>query len=117
MSECFPGSHKLKKVQRVGNERWKALCPAHQDTYPSLSIRRGDRAWMYKCWSGCSIQAICEALDIKVSSLWFDNSKAPKPNNNFHKEMVFIYENQIDKTQRTEKDLQDYLVSKKKLSE
>ena len=73
--EFFPGSHKLKRLTFMGNGKFKACCPAHEDRNPSLYIAKGDKAWMFKCWSGCSIQAICEAMDIKISDLWFDNSK------------------------------------------
>ena len=30
---------RLKKVKRVGQNRWKACCPCHDDQHPSLNVR------------------------------------------------------------------------------
>ena len=38
------------EVQRVGKE-YRALCFAHADTKPSLSISEYRGAWRYRCWS------------------------------------------------------------------
>lgn len=46
-----------------------ARCPAHDDSKPSLSINAGDRAVLYKCFGGCTQDAIMAALRAKgVSS-------------------------------------------------
>lgn len=37
-------------------------CPAHDDRYPSLSIRVGDRALLYKCHAGCSQADVVSAV-------------------------------------------------------
>ena len=42
---------KLGKVRREGNE-WKALCPAHADKNPSLSIRQGDGKTLFTVTRG-----------------------------------------------------------------
>lgn len=39
-----------------------ARCPAHEDTRPSLSVTPGDRAVLYKCFAGCTQDAVMAAL-------------------------------------------------------
>ena len=49
------------------------LCPAHNDKDPSLSVKEGDKGIVMTCTSrGCSTEAICEKLGIKMSELFFD---------------------------------------------
>src|SRR5437763_699797 len=60
---------RLKRVRRSG-DGYVALCPAHDDRHPSLSIAQGrDRVLLY-CFRDCGIEAICEALGIRVSDLF-----------------------------------------------
>ena len=62
---------KLCKVRREGVE-WKALCPAHADKNPSLSIRYVDGKTLIHCHAGCSSEAVLAALGIEARDL-FDN--------------------------------------------
>lgn len=58
---------KLNKVTpELGKEnQYNALCPAHDDVSPSLSIRPGDDvAVMAHCHAGCTIEQIARALGI-----------------------------------------------------
>lgn len=66
---------------RLRGSRYEALCPAHQDRTPSLSLSEGGRGLLLKCWAGCTLQAICAALNLRVSDLFFDapNSHAASP--------------------------------------
>lgn len=52
---------------------WIAHCPAHDDRTPSLQIREGERGLLLKCWAGCSLQSICDALGIEQRELFFDH--------------------------------------------
>jgi len=55
----------LDRVERVRrtNGGWMALCPAHADTKPSLSIREGENGVvLLKCHAGCSYDEIKTAL-------------------------------------------------------
>jgi hypothetical protein len=66
-------AHRLGGVRR--GEGWQALCPAHDDTTPSLSLREGrDRqgqpCTLLKCHAGCSLEAICAALGITPRQLF-----------------------------------------------
>ncbi|MHB1750988.1 MAG: CHC2 zinc finger domain-containing protein, partial [Acidithiobacillus sp.] len=45
---------RLHKVKRTGADKWQALCPAHDDHTPSLSIKEADDGKvLLKCWAGC----------------------------------------------------------------
>lgn len=37
-------------------------CPAHEDRRPSLSVRIGTRALLFKCFAGCDIEVVLRAL-------------------------------------------------------
>jgi hypothetical protein len=56
---------------RQSNGSWKALCPAHDDSKPSLSVSEGDdgRA-LLKCFAGCNNPEIVAALDLDMSDLF-----------------------------------------------
>lgn len=53
----------LENVQRRGNG-WMARCPAHEDRTASLSIAEGDQDIVWKCFAGCSQEAVQKALGI-----------------------------------------------------
>lgn len=67
---------KLDGVQQAGPGRWKALCPAHDDHDPSLSVSEGDdgRVLLW-CWAGCPCDAICSALGLAVRDLFSSKGK------------------------------------------
>ena len=53
-------------VKRLGG-RWcggqgLCLCPAHDDHDPSLSVRVGDSALLFKCFAGCDTIAVLRAI-------------------------------------------------------
>lgn len=47
-------------VQR--GDEWRAICPAHQDSNPSLSIVERDGKVLWTCRAGCSQSAVTDAL-------------------------------------------------------
>jgi hypothetical protein len=48
---------------------WKAICPAHDDHNPSLSIDEGEGGKpLVKCWAGCTQDAVIAAL--RAKGLW-----------------------------------------------
>jgi len=59
-----------------------ARCPAHEDHSPSLSICEGDDGRvLLHCFAGCTVESICDALDIHVSDLFqrkARNTKTPQ---------------------------------------
>lgn len=80
---------KLDKVKR-SPKGWTALCPAHEDKRPSLSISEGSEGQvLLHCWVGCKAEAITAAIDLALSDL-FSNSEKPEV---FSKEPTFTSEN------------------------
>ncbi len=68
----------LEKLSRVNPAAtgWLALCPAHDDQQPSLSISEGsDGRVLLHCHAGCPPEKIVKALGLKMSDLFPD---APK---------------------------------------
>lgn len=61
---------RLKGVRKSGNG-WMALCPAHDDHNPSLSISRGrDGKTLLKCLAGCPTERIVEAMGLTMADLF-----------------------------------------------
>ena len=49
---------------------WQARCPAHEDTNPSLSIAESENGGvLLNCHAGCTTQAVCSALHLKLGDL------------------------------------------------
>jgi putative DNA primase/helicase len=64
---------RLHKVWREGNG-WKALCPAHIDKNPSLSIRQSDGKTLLYCHAGCPTEAVLAALGMEARDLFEDGN-------------------------------------------
>jgi hypothetical protein len=63
-------------------DQWVAQCPTHDDTRPSLVIRRNhDGSVWLKCWAECSKEGILAELGLEWRDLWeaserdFDRAK------------------------------------------
>ena len=61
---------RLRKVRRTGRG-WTAICPAHDDREPSLSINEGDdgRILLY-CHAGCQTESVLRTLGMTFSDLF-----------------------------------------------
>ena len=53
---------RVNGAQRCG-DGWRALCPAHDDHNPSLSIAEKDGKLLLHCHAGCSYEQIIAAVD------------------------------------------------------
>ncbi len=63
---------RLKGV-RKSLRGWVACCPVHDDREPSLSIGLGDEGHvLLKCFAGCTLDNIVEAMELTVSDLFPD---------------------------------------------
>ncbi len=63
--------HRLEKAKSTGPGKWIALCPAHDDKRPSLSIKEAeDGRVLLKCWSGCGAAEIVNALGLSLADLF-----------------------------------------------
>ena len=67
---------RLQGVRQVGPSRWKALCPAHSDHSPSLSVREAEDAKvLLHCWAGCSAEDVCQAIGLSLADLFPESSR------------------------------------------
>lgn len=61
------------KAPRQKGSCWMALCPAHDDRTPSLSVSEGqDGKALIKCFGGCTTEAIASALGLEMPDLFPD---------------------------------------------
>src|SRR5712672_909963 len=78
----------FSKVQRNG-KGFKALCPAHEDKQPSLSIRESNGTILLKCFAGCEFDDIVKAAGLQPSELF-----ATEPSTKPQKKIVATYDYQ-----------------------
>lgn len=62
------------KYKPAGQNRFMALCPAHNDRNPSLSILDTRERTLLKCHAGCEAADVVAALGLTMADL-FDNRK------------------------------------------
>ena len=80
---------RLQGVKKTGEQKWQALCPAHNDQKPSLSIAVGDDGKvLLHCHAGCCIEDICKALGIEEKELFVHGPKPQRP----HRQIVDRYD-------------------------
>lgn len=67
---------RLQGVKKIkGSDKWVALCPAHNDKTPSLSIRQlEDSRILINCWSGCGAINVLESIDMTFQHLMPDDA-------------------------------------------
>lgn len=71
---------RLEGVEQIKPDRWKALCPAHADHEPSLSITKADDRILVNCLAGCQFPDVLKALNLEAKDLFFnENGSTPKP--------------------------------------
>ena len=66
----------LERVKESAPGKVTALCPAHNDKNPSLSVTLTDQKIFLKCHAGCSFSAIVSALNMNTHQF---NAENPKP--------------------------------------
>jgi AAA domain len=85
----------LKGV-RTSMRGWRACCPAHADRKPSLSIGLGEQGQvLLKCFAGCSLERIVEAIGLTMTDLFPDTASAPDnqattPGNMHHATLTLV---------------------------
>lgn len=60
-------------VKHTGDGQWQALCPAHDDQRPSLSIGVDGRKILIRCHAGCPLDAVLEASGLAKRDLYIDD--------------------------------------------
>jgi hypothetical protein len=63
---------RLHSVTKTGRG-WSARCPAHEDQRASLSVDNGEKGLVIHCHAGCSPEAICGAVGLRVGDLFTTN--------------------------------------------
>jgi len=69
--------HVLAQLKGVSTSLrgWRACCPAHADSEPSLSIGLGEQGQvLLKCFAGCSLERIVEAMGLAIADLFPDGA-------------------------------------------
>jgi len=67
---------RLEKVKQIKQGSWRACCPAHSDSDPSLSIDIApDGRLLLKCWAGCANLDIISAVGLDWGALYPDTDK------------------------------------------
>jgi len=68
MPATLDAASRAKQIVESLGGRWtgshgECRCPAHDDHSPSLSVRLGDTAILFKCFAGCTSIDVLKALD------------------------------------------------------
>lgn len=62
--------NRLSRVRKT-KDGWVALCPAHADKSPSLSIGVGDSGQiLVRCFAGCTPEGVVDALGLRMADLF-----------------------------------------------
>ncbi len=70
----------LDRVVSIGQNQWKACCPAHEDKSPSLSIKQlDDGRVLIHCFAGCTAQEVVESVGFNLNHLFPDETQHFKP--------------------------------------
>jgi len=61
----------LHGVKCMGQNRWLAKCPSHDDRAPSLSIRElEDGRVLLHCFAGCDVHEVVHAVGLQIDDLF-----------------------------------------------
>ncbi len=64
-------AHKTNSQPKLSGRGFIVRCPAHEDKKASLSIAPGyDGRVLIKCFCGCALQDVCDAIGIKIRDLF-----------------------------------------------
>ena len=77
---------RLDLVKRIGNDRYKAICPSHDDRSPSLAIKDDGGRLLLHCFSGCETADVLGAI-----GLTFADIMPSKSTGNFKKDRKPFY--------------------------
>ena len=62
---------KLDKVRRIGNKRFMACCPSHNDKTPSLGIEElSDGRILMNCFAGCDVTEVLHSIGLTMTDLF-----------------------------------------------
>ena len=61
---------RLHGVKQTSENQWVACCPAHDDKFPSLSVKRDDDRILMHCFAGCQIDDVLDAIGLGIGDLY-----------------------------------------------
>ena len=62
---------RLEGVRPRGPSQWSALCPAHEDKSPSLSVREtDDGAVLIHCFAACEVADVLGTIGLEFADLY-----------------------------------------------
>ena len=71
----------LNGVRATGDGRWLALCPAHEDRSPSLSVKETeDGTVLIHCFAGCGAADVMHTIGLELSDLFTNKPPERGPN-------------------------------------
>jgi hypothetical protein len=68
---------RLEGVRRNGSQ-WKALCPAHADKNPSLSVSEKNGKILLNCLAGCPTEKVLDAAGLGWKDLFTESAPHPR---------------------------------------
>ena len=103
------------KPRRDHQQSWIACCPAHDDSSPSLQVDVGASGnTLIHCWSGCSVEEVCDSVGIKMVSLFPDDDyrqesyrKKPHKDKDYHEFVLHISDQQRKDGKKQSKEDKD----------
>lgn len=63
-----------KKPKQLFGDSFTSLCPAHDDSDPSLSVSIGERGILLHCFAGCTTQSILDAIGFDYSDIFYEHT-------------------------------------------
>ena len=70
----------LDNPKPSGRDRWRCACPACGGNKSALSVGVGnDDAVLIRCWKGCDVAAVVDALGLQLHELFPPNPKSSPP--------------------------------------
>jgi hypothetical protein len=85
----------------MGEGRWIALCPAHDDKGPSLSIRDTGERILLHCFAGCDAEDVLAAVNMTWADLYPDRwdaaSLAQRPNKVLRRRLADLDPLEVDR--------------------
>lgn len=60
---------RLDMVKRIGDGRYTAICPAHDDRTPSLAIKDDGGRLLLHCFGGCETSEVLGAIGLDFSDI------------------------------------------------
>jgi len=87
----------LNKVKDRRGGKYKALCPAHEDHEPSLSVYESCGKILVYCWGGCPTSKVVGTMGLEMADLFLNSDMQDESSNitktydyvNTNKELVF----------------------------